>query len=315
MGQLTKREKVGTLRDLLASDAVKEQIALAAPRHLSPDRIIRIAMTSIQQTPALLDCTKESLLGSLLTCTQLGLAPDSVAGQAHLIPYKDKCTLIVGYRGLMELARRSGEITALEARVVYEGDAFDYEYGLDGFCRHKPKRREPDDELRPTHVYAYAKLANGEKQFEVMDTREVEAIRKRSRAGTAGPWVTDWAEMAKKTVMRRLCKYLPSSPELQAAVSLDEEAERGIPQNIQPLEVEVEEPKQKALATAAKPKPDGEQYKEIHGAAMALHENIRAQVFGEFGLKLVTDAKALDVATANDLLIALRDAAKEGTDG
>ena len=236
MSQIQKHsEKIASVRELLSREGVKAQIAMVAPRHLTPDRITRIAMTSIQQTPKLLDCTPESLLGSVLTCTQLGLEPDGVSGRAYLIPYKDQCTLIVGYKGLMELARRSGEVQALEARVVHENDEFDYAYGDSPFIKHKPSLFT--DPGKMIAAYAVATMKGGMRQIEVMSRKDIDGIRARSKAKSAGPWVTDYDEMAKKTVIRRLCKYLPSSAELSQAIALDEQAERGIPQNLAIIDV------------------------------------------------------------------------------
>ncbi len=240
MGQLaTQKEKLDSVRDLLARADVMDAIAKVAPKHLTPDRITRIAMTSIMRTPKLADCTPQSLLGALLTCTQLGLEPDDAGGRAYLIPYANhkkgitEVQLIVGYKGLMELARRSGDIVGLEARVVYDGDNFDYCYGSEPSLTHKPKVGAA--KKTPVAVYAVARLKTGEPQFEVMDIAEVNAIRDRSRAGKSGPWVTDFAEMARKTVMRRLCKYLPSSPELAQAVTLDEQVDAGVAQSLAPV--------------------------------------------------------------------------------
>jgi len=239
MGQITTtKDRINSVRDLLARDSVKAQIAMVAPKHLTADRITRIAMTSIMQTPKLAECTPASLLGCLLTCTQLGLEPDGVSGMAYLIPYGKTATLIVGYKGLMSLARRSGEITGLEARVVFDCDTFSYEYGSNPYISHKPG---DSTNKKMTHVYAVARFVNGTSQFEVMGIEDVNAIRKRSKASGSGPWVTDFNEMARKTVMRRLCKYLPSSPELQTAVALDECADRGIPQEVAIIDVESED--------------------------------------------------------------------------
>ncbi len=241
---MTIEEKTTNVRALLNS--VRGQIALVTPKHLTPDRILRVAMTSIRRKPKLMDCTAESLLGSLLTCTQLGLEVDGASGQAYLIPYKTTCTLIIGYRGMMALARRSGEIQSLEARVVREKDDFDYSYGASPTLVHKPSMEsEPGDVIA---AYAVATLRNGAVQFEVMSRAQIDAIRARSRAADDGPWVTDFAEMARKTPMRNLCKYLPSSPELATAVSLDELADKGIPQNIDFVDVSAE---------PSEPTPDG----------------------------------------------------------
>ena len=241
----TRQQKVNTLRGFLSLESTRNQIGMVAPKHLTVDRITRIMMTSVQRTPKLLECTQTSLMGALLTCTQLGLEPDSVSGRAYLIPYKDQCTLIIGYKGLMELARRSGEIVTLEARIVYEGDLFDYEYGTTAAITHRPQMDA--EERKPKAAYAVAHLKEGGVQFEVMSHAEIEAIRSRSSAATKGPWVTDWTEMARKTVMRRLCKYLPSFAELSQAVALDELAERGIPQNLEPIVAESAAPSTEPL--------------------------------------------------------------------
>jgi recombination protein RecT len=234
----TRQQKVDTLRDFLSLESTRNQIGMVAPKHLTVDRITRIMMTSVQRTPKLLECTQASLMGALLTCTQLGLEPDSVSGRAYLIPYKDQCTLIIGYKGLMELARRSGEIVTLEARIVYETDAFDYEYGTTASVSHKPSAERKDAKVKA--AYAVAHLKSGGVQFEVMTLAEIEQIRSKSQAANKGPWVSDWNEMARKTVMRRLCKYLPSFAELSQAVALDELAERGIPQNLDYVDVVAE---------------------------------------------------------------------------
>ncbi len=201
-----------------AIESMKPEIARALPRHLDPDRIARIATTVMRRTPALAQCTQESFLGALMTCAQLGLEPGPL-GHAYLVPFKNEVTFIVGYRGMVELARRSGQIQTIYAKVVRDGDDFDYWYGLRPDLKHKPS----DDITRPiTHVYGVFHLKDGGSQFDVMTIAEVEAVRARSRAGKDGPWVTDFAEMAKKTVLRRLLKIAPMSVEYQQAAAADE---------------------------------------------------------------------------------------------
>lgn len=229
------QQRMCTVKELL--ERVKPQIQQVAPKHLTADRILRIAMTSIQRTPKLAECTPESLLGSVLTCTQLGLEPDAASGKAYLIPYGKVCTLIIGYKGLMELARRSGKLGPIEARVVYENDMFEYEYGTASRCVHKPCMN--GEAGRMVAVYAVAKFKDGEPQFEVMTREQVEGIRKRSKASKDGPWVTDYDEMARKTAVRRLCKYLPSSPELSTALALDDAADAGMPQGLEVIDVSI----------------------------------------------------------------------------
>jgi recombination protein RecT len=224
----TRHDKVSSIRALL--DKSKQQIRMALPSHLNPDRMLRIAMTSIQRNPSLLDCTPESLIGAIIQSSQLGLEPDGVLGHAYLVPYGKVCTFIPGYKGLMALARRSGEISTIYAEVVHAKDVFEYELGLNAKLKHVPT--DDEDEGAFTGVYAVAKLKDGGIQFVVLKKGAIERIRKRSKASNNGPWVTDYEEMAKKTALRRLCKHLPCSVELEKAVALDERAEIGLPQEI-----------------------------------------------------------------------------------
>jgi hypothetical protein len=151
-----------------------------------------------------------------MDCSALGIEPDG--RRAHLIPYKDQCTLIIDYKGLIELVRRSGDVAAIRAETVCENDGFDWE---NGNITHRIDWRKSRGEVQA--VYAEAKLASGETQTAVMTKDEVEGIRKRSRAGTSGPWVSDWGEMAKKTALRRLIKLLPLSVEIADAVERDDD--------------------------------------------------------------------------------------------
>ena len=197
-----------TLQSLI--EQMKPQIARALPKHMDPDRIARIALTLLKQTPALAQCTPDSFLGALMTASQLGLEPGPL-GEAYLVPFGRVVTFIPGYRGLVKLAWQSGQLKNIDAHVVYAGDAFDYEYGLTPFLRHKPTRDARGD---VTDVYAVATLQNGGSAFVVMSLEDVAAIRKRSRASSSGPWVTDWEAMAKKTAVKQLIRWLPLSTEL-----------------------------------------------------------------------------------------------------
>src|SRR5690606_10332500 len=133
----------------------------ALPKHLTPERLARVALTAISSNPRLLECTKESLALALIEAGQLGLEPNGVMGQAYLVPYfngktkKYEAQFQVGYRGLIDLARRSGEVTKVEARAVREGDYFEYEYGLTPQLVHRP---DPSGQGEMTHVYAIAWL-------------------------------------------------------------------------------------------------------------------------------------------------------------
>src|SRR5690606_17978119 len=196
-------------RDNLAAylESKVQYMNAALPRHITPERLARVALTAISSNPRLLECTKESLALALIEAGQLGLEPHGVMGQAYLVPYyngktkKYEAQFQVGYRGLIDLARRSGEITKIEARVVREGDHFEYEYGLRPNLVHRP---DPTSQGDVTHVYAIAWLKDAEPIFEVMTRAQVDAIRRRSKAADSGPWVTDYEAMARKTVVKRL---------------------------------------------------------------------------------------------------------------
>jgi len=204
----------------------KEQIARALPRHLTPERMIRVALTAYKTTPALQKCDPISIASAIMEAAQLGLEPDGVLGHAYLVPYGSRCQLIPGYKGLCELAYRSGKVTKIAAEVVRENDWFEYEYGLDERLKHIPADQ---DRGAVTHVYAYYKMTGGGSAFNVLSVQDVEDVRKSSRAANNGPWVTHWDEMAKKTCIRRLLKLAPLSVEVARAVAIDEYAEAGMP--------------------------------------------------------------------------------------
>ena len=212
-----------TIRDQLESPKFREEIAKALPKHLTPDRFIRVAVSTLTRTPKLKECEPVSLFGAMLTLSQLGIEPDG--RRAHLIPFENRkrgvveCQLIVDYKGLAEMAMRSGVVSYLHADVVCDADIFEENMGE--IIAHKIDRRKPRGEVYA--AYAICKFKDGTAKAEVMSSDEIEAIRKRSKAGNSGPWITDWNEMAKKTVFRRLSKWLPLSPEFRDAVEADDE--------------------------------------------------------------------------------------------
>jgi recombination protein RecT len=220
-------------------NASRDAIASRLPRHLTADRMLKVALTSINKTPKLLECTRESLTAAIMQAAELGLEPGGALGEGYLVPYNCKvkdangkerwemqCQFIPGYRGLISLARRSGQIVSLEAHVVHAKDAFACQLGLNPSLEHAPAWEEADPgALR--FVYAVAKLKDGGTQFEVMSKAQVDGIRARSKAGNFGPWVTDYEEMARKTVVRRLFKYLPVSVEMAQAFEIQGSTEAG----------------------------------------------------------------------------------------
>ena len=209
---------IDNIRNLL--EAAKPKLAEVTPKHLTPDRLMRVAIATMSRTPKLLECSPASLLNSVMQAAQLGLEPGSALGECYLVPYKTTCQLIVGYRGLISLARRSGQIASIEAHVVHAKDKFNCRYGIDAKLDHEPDWS--DDPGPMVAVYAVAKLVDGSVQTEVMTKAQVDAIRKRSMSANNGPWVTDYNEMARKTVVRRICKYLPLSIEMAEALALED---------------------------------------------------------------------------------------------
>lgn len=224
---MTTPAKGKTIGDLF--EQMKPAISQAIPKHMTPERLLRIATTSIRTNPKLKVCTPESLLGAVMQCAQLGLEP-SVLGHAYLIPYKnknretnqyvDECQFQIGYKGLIELARRTGQISSIMAQAVYQNDEFEYEYGINEKLKHVPG----DGDRGPVvKYYAYAKFKDGGYSFLVMSRRDIEIHRdKFSKSKNYGPWVDHFDEMAKKTVLKGLMKYMPISVEFQKAVDQDE---------------------------------------------------------------------------------------------
>lgn len=230
---VVQQVKAATVIDVVRSKKFQAQMALALPKSMTADRLTRIVMTECRKAPALLKCAPESFYGAVLQCAALGLEPGSALGHCYLLPFgngKDKqgrpnAQLIIGYRGMIDLARRSGQIVSLSAYCVHEQDTFNYKLGLDPDIEHIPA--SVADRGKVTHVYAVAKLKGGGVQFEVMSRAEIEKVRTSSKAGNSGPWSSHWEEMAKKTVIRRLFKYLPVSIEAVRAVEIDEKTDRG----------------------------------------------------------------------------------------
>jgi recombination protein RecT len=232
--------QLNTLKSLL--NASRDAIASRLPVHLNADRMIKVALTAINKDSKLLLCTRESITLSVMQAAELGLEPGGSLGEGYMVPYNCKvkdergqerwemqAKFIPGYRGLIVLARRSGEIANIFAEAVYKGDKFDVELGLNPKLVHVPDYDSDmrDDVKNMTFTYAVAKFKDGSYQFVVLSRKQIEKLRARSKAATFGPWVTDFEEMAKKTGIRRLAKYLPLSVELAKALELQGAAESG----------------------------------------------------------------------------------------
>lgn len=212
----------GAVKNKTVLDLIQAQqpaIRRALPSGMSAERFTRIALTEVRRNPKLAACDPYSLLGALMISAQLGLEPGPL-GHAYLVPFGKECTLIVGYKGMIDLARRSGNISSIVAREVCENDEFDYAYGLDDYLRHKPTLT---DRGKVIAYYAIAKYQDGGHTFLVLSPDEVEKYKKRSKARGDGPWVTDYEAMAKKTAVRRLAAFLPLTVEAARALEVDEQ--------------------------------------------------------------------------------------------
>ena len=213
------------ISELLRGPELREAVSAALPRHLTPERFIRVAITATMRQPDLLKCTRESFFRALLDLSAMGLEPDG--RRAHLIPYRNnkqdttEVQLIVDYKGIVDIVRRSGEVSYIHADVVREGDKFEFTYGSDARLIHRPDLASASEKV--VAIYSFVKMKDGSEDFLVMSRAEVERIRKRSRSSGSGPWVSDWDEMAKKTAFRRHSKWLPFSSETRDAIEKDDE--------------------------------------------------------------------------------------------
>jgi len=234
MGEImTYEERQQSLMAFLKAKA--NIIKALVPRHQDARRLAMIVHQSVQRTPALLDCSFDSLVGSILECFRLGLEPGGIGGEAYLIPLKDrgvmKANLWMGYKGLCRLAYNSGQVGYISAEAVYEGDEFSYELGTSPHVTHKPCG--VSDPAKITHFYAILHLRDSHPVFKVMTDDEVLKVKNRSRAGGNGPWVTDYAAMGCKTVIKRVLRTAPLSQELQQAIGFDDLAEVGKDQGVE----------------------------------------------------------------------------------
>lgn len=234
---LQKTDNRKDIRSFIQSDAVRQQLAMVLPKHLTPDRMARVACTTIMRNPKLAQCTQESLLNCLMTCSQYGLEPDG--RRAHLIPFENRqkntveCTLIIDWKGLAELALRSGMIAKLHADVICDKDEFEFDMG--DILHHKIDFKQPRG--TPYAAYAMAVTKTGERFVQVMTKDEIESVRNGSQGWKAfekgwakqSPWKDAPGEMWKKTVFRRLSKWLPLSSEYRDLEDVDNEVQVSVP--------------------------------------------------------------------------------------
>lgn len=224
------------LSDLIRQNAT--ELGRALPAHMNPERIMRIALTCIQTTPKLAQCTPASFMGSLFALAQIGLEP--IAGRAYLLPFANKRNVngqwvtvnevqaLIGYKGYIDLFYRHDSALAIDMQTVYQNDEFSYEYGTTSFLKHRPATKDRG-EVRG--YYAVAKLKGGAHAFRYMSKEDaLEHGRQHSKTWNAqenkfhasSPWATEEDAMGMKTVLLQLSKVLPISMEIQRAISVDE---------------------------------------------------------------------------------------------
>jgi recombination protein RecT len=232
--QMVPLKDCRTIGEALQSAEMVERLKQAVPRHLSPERMLRVLALAVNKTPKLQEANMMGLLAAMLGLASLGLEPNTPLGHAFLIPFNNRraqrvdVQVVIGYPGLIDLARRSGELKAIHADVVYQGDEFEFMYGTEQYLRHRPAAHRSD---KPLYAYAVAHLRDGGVAFEVMAWSEVMAIRNGSqgylRDKENSPWAKHEAEMAKKTAVRRLIKWLPRSVEMANAAELEDRTQMG----------------------------------------------------------------------------------------
>ena len=230
--------------------AMSSQFGVALPSHIKPEKFQRVVLTVVQSTPDLLEADRQSLFDSCIKCASDGLIPDGREAALTVFNTKvkrggrdewiKKVQYIPMLAGIQKRVRNSGLIDSIQAHVIYEKDTFEWEQGFDERIVHKPFF--PGDRGKPVGVYAIAKFKDGSRQFEVMDVAEIERIRAASKTGQYGPWKDWWAEMARKSVFKRLAKWLPLDADVDELIEYDNRAEAIEPEPV----VQIEAPKKRA---------------------------------------------------------------------
>lgn len=220
--QVAKSGKQLTMQDYIKK--MEGEIAKALPSVITPERFTRITLSALSANKQLAQTTPQSFLGAMMTAAQLGMEPNTPLGQAYLIPYRNhgtlECQFQLGYKGLIDLAYRSGEVNIIQAQVVYKNDEFEYSFGLEPKLTHRPASGERGE---PCFVYAMFRTKDGGMGYDVMSVEDIRAHAKKfSKAYGNGPWQTNFEEMAKKTVLKRVLKYAPLKSDFVRAVAADE---------------------------------------------------------------------------------------------
>lgn len=220
--EVAKTDKPQTILDFINDPKMQAQFARALPAVITPERFTRIVLTAIRGNMKLGQCDRASLLAAIMQAAQLGLEPNTPLGQAYLIPYGNQCQFQIGYKGLIDLAYRSGEVSIIQAQTVYANDEFIYELGLEAKLIHRPCMK--GDRGDAIAYYAIFKMKNGGENFAVMSKDDVIKFAKaKSKAFNDGPWKTDFDAMAKKTVLKQVLKYAPIHSESFATAMQNDE--------------------------------------------------------------------------------------------
>ncbi len=227
------KRPIGNIQNLQAMCAglksrVTEMLSETAAKYMTPERLLRVCILAASRQPpagsgkpSLFNCTMESMLGAMMKASEWGLEPNGY--HAHIVPYGTDATLMLDYKGLVELLYRSGRIRRIEAQVVREKDAFTFRLGAAPQVEFS--RLLTGDRGAVIGAYCLIEQSNGSLAAEYMDLGEIEAVRARSKTSKNGPWVTDWDMMARKTVLRRATKYLPLTPEIATVIDDDVRSE------------------------------------------------------------------------------------------
>lgn len=190
----------------------------ALPQQIPVERFIRTAITAVQMEPSLMQADRRSLFAACMKAAQDGLLVDG--REAALVKYGERVQYMPMVNGILKKLRQSGQLLSINAHVVYENDTFEFELGDNERIVHKPALLNRG---RPIAVYAIAYTTEGGAYREVMSVADIESIRNLSRSGNSSPWKNHWPEMAKKTVVRRICKRLPSSTDIDSVLLADNE--------------------------------------------------------------------------------------------
>ena len=232
--ETVKNNSVQGMKTLVLS--MQDEIAIALPSVITGERFTRMMLTAMSSTPELQKCTPKSFLGAMMQAAQLGVEPNTPLGQAYLIPFKNKgileCQFQLGYKGLIDLVYRSGEVNIVQAHVVHENDECEYELGLEPKLKHVPAKSKRG---APVYYYAMFKTKNGGYGFSVMSIEDVREHAKKysqSFSSSFSPWAKNFDEMAKKTVLKQCLKYAPLKTEFVRAIVSDETIKSNLSDNM-----------------------------------------------------------------------------------